>query len=414
MNMKKAITALVLMAVAAMQMHAQTTDDILCNLNNSQIAKYMTDTQRLYKNVYDNNSIVSAYSTKSDTMFYDRALPAVIPLPENRPVGLRLRLAERRDSLNVRTTEIDDDAKEVKIPGLIPQNTYIYSIVDGDDNVVKNGYLVTQGSVRMFCFPTVANMRDLGGWHTASGKRIKYGLLFRGSELTHGSRIVISDEDIIGLRELGIGAEVDMRTFNGNVPEHSVIGDDIRYMPIEMPDEGNMVVTRKTELAAVLRFVLQNLRDGVPTYIHCIYGADRTGMVSVLLEGLLGVSIKDIYRDYELSSFSPMVETRRNKLLLNRRLYFFEDAYPPSKDINTLTEDYALNELGLTIDELYELRELALEDIEYDYPSFVATPVRTPQLNNCYSIQGMPTAAASRGLHLVRQQDGTVRKVLVK
>ena len=39
-----------------------------------------------------------------------------------------------------------------------------------------------------------------------------------------------------------------------------------------------------------------------PAYLHCTYGLDRTGTMSYLLLGLLGVSDKDLHRDYELSA----------------------------------------------------------------------------------------------------------------
>ncbi len=42
--------------------------------------------------------------------------------------------------------------------------------------------------------------------------------------------------------------------------------------------------------------------DNYPAYLHCTYGLDRTGTMSYLLLGLLGVSDKDLHRDYELSA----------------------------------------------------------------------------------------------------------------
>lgn len=403
-----------MIAAAAVLVRAQVREDLACSLVNPQVAKYLTDSQRLYRDVFDNNSIISAYATKSDTMLFDRALPAVISLPADRPSGMRLEYALYLDSLDVHTIEIPDDATDVKIMGLIPRNTYVYSLQDADNNVVKHGYLVTTGEVRMFCFPTVPNMRDLGGWRVADGRIIKFGMLYRGTELRNGWHNYASDEDLAGLRALGIGAELDFRDATKSTPERSPMGDDVRYLYVPMEDCESLLADNKENFAKAFHFILQNMRDGVPTYMHCIYGADRTGVFCVLLQGLLGVSIKDIYRDYELTTFSPLVQTRRNKLALNRRLYYFENVFPPSKDINTLTEEYAINEMGLTREEIDEFRELMLEKEVHNYPDFILTPVHAPVMDGYYNIQGLKMKNVSHGLNLVRQSDGNVRKVLVK
>lgn len=46
-----------------------------------------------------------------------------------------------------------------------------------------------------------------------------------------------------------------------------------------------------------------------PTYFHCSAGADRTGVVALLCEAILGVSQSDCDKDYELSSFNSGVST---------------------------------------------------------------------------------------------------------
>ena len=46
-------------------------------------------------------------------------------------------------------------------------------------------------------------------------------------------------------------------------------------------------------------------------YFHCRIGADRTGTIAYLLEGLLGVSEEDRYRDYEMSVFFGLDERTR-------------------------------------------------------------------------------------------------------
>ena len=55
-----------------------------------------------------------------------------------------------------------------------------------------------------------------------------------------------------------------------------------------------------------------------PVYFHCTAGADRTGTLACVLEGLLGLSQSDIDKDYELTTFysgsgSDAIARRRNE-----------------------------------------------------------------------------------------------------
>jgi hypothetical protein len=44
--------------------------------------------------------------------------------------------------------------------------------------------------------------------------------------------------------------------------------------------------------------------ENYPVYLHCWGGADRTGTVVFLLQGIAGVSLADLAVDYELTSFA--------------------------------------------------------------------------------------------------------------
>ena len=44
--------------------------------------------------------------------------------------------------------------------------------------------------------------------------------------------------------------------------------------------------------------------DNLPVYIHCTAGADRTGTICYLINGVLGVEYEGLVQDFELTSFS--------------------------------------------------------------------------------------------------------------
>jgi protein tyrosine/serine phosphatase len=56
---------------------------------------------------------------------------------------------------------------------------------------------------------------------------------------------------------------------------------------------------------------MQDIINGDNVYFHCRIGADRTGTLAYLLEGLLGVQDEDRYEEYELTYLSGHVDRAR-------------------------------------------------------------------------------------------------------
>ena len=143
------------------------------------------------------------------------------------------------------------------------------------------------------------NVRDLGGWD-CDGGTIKYGLLIRGG------RIAAEDRNVL-VGELGVQHEIDLRGKEGRDPSD---GDVVTESPL-----GNDVwftITQKAAMYALtpvetwqtyLRCVIDAVSHREPVYFHCTAGADRTGTLACVLEGLLGMSQSDIDKDYELTCF---------------------------------------------------------------------------------------------------------------
>lgn len=196
---------------------------------------------------------------------------------------------------------------------LIPGRTY--TLQSREDGVLTPITIHTLGQLRMIRTEGIDNVRDLGGWPTINGKRIRYGLLYRGAEMnTTFTKIpkyarsvhCLTDEDRrILCEDLGIRAELDLREDDENPSKgYSALGTDIVYANIsinlaDITSEGN-----KAKLLSCFRFISEQIEAGRPTYIHCVWGADRTGMLCMLLEGLLGVSQSNLDKDFELTSFT--------------------------------------------------------------------------------------------------------------
>ena len=68
----------------------------------------------------------------------------------------------------------------------------------------------------------------------------------------------------------------------------------------------NYSITRKA-VTDVMNEVINNNN----IFVHCRVGADRTGTLAYLLEGLLGVPDEYRYRDYELTSIAGLNDRTR-------------------------------------------------------------------------------------------------------
>lgn len=133
-----------------------------------------------------------------------------------------------------------------------------------------------------------SNMRDLGGW-ACDGGAVRYGLLYRSGELN-------SQDESLLIEELGINTECDLTA------------DGTPAFPGKMRYIGHtsyaMYSLADTEAWRVnLRGIFEAVQYGDPVVFHCSMGADRTGTLACVLEGLLGMSQSDIDKDYELTSF---------------------------------------------------------------------------------------------------------------
>lgn len=168
--------------------------------------------------------------------------------------------------------------------------------------------------IRTSAGATAWNVRDLGGW-ACDGGTVRYGLLFRGGKLAVADRGVL-------VGELGIQHDLDLRGREGGGADDepsmtaSPLGGDVWYTRTQQ--YAWYALTPVTTWQTYLRCVIDAVTHREPVYFHCTAGADRTGTLACVLEGLLGMSQSDIDKDYELTTFysgsgSDATARRRNE-----------------------------------------------------------------------------------------------------
>ena len=143
------------------------------------------------------------------------------------------------------------------------------------------------------------NVRDLGGW-ACDGGTVKYGLLIRGGRISAADRAAL-------VGQLGVQHEIDLRgrvgrdPSDGEVATESPLGSDVRFTIADKAASYSLTPVATWQL--YLRCVIDAVTHREPVYFHCTAGADRTGTLACVLEGLLGMSQSDIDKDYELTTF---------------------------------------------------------------------------------------------------------------
>lgn len=181
-----------------------------------------------------------------------------------------------------------------------------YSDYVTEEKTVK----IKDSPVRFITLNSGYNYRDLGGWETETGKKICYGKIYRGAR-TNG----FSEKDIAIFKEnLHIKSEIDLRNSNDDGGQNSsILGDDINYLKAPMSQYSYILPsfslngrTFDTNSPAEIKRIFEFLADehNYPLFFHCNAGADRTGTLAFLILGSLGVTIGDLTRDFELTSFS--------------------------------------------------------------------------------------------------------------
>lgn len=184
---------------------------------------------------------------------------------------------------------------------LVPGKTYYWKVTGTwSDKLLGGGRIhVKDAPVRWIEMDGVGNVRDMGGWKAEGGKKVKYGMLYRGQKLEG-----VTEKGIATIKQLGLKTELDIRYAS---QKFQTPGTGMNYEFIESPGQYDTVMKREPEVfkASYKRiFELLSDENNYPFYAHCNAGADRTGTYAFIVNGVLGVSYEDLTRDFELTSFS--------------------------------------------------------------------------------------------------------------
>lgn len=230
------------------------------------------------------------------------------------------------------------------------------------------------------------NVRDLGGWKASGGKRVRQGLAFRGEGLNDNSetgetpgRNRLFVEDVRFMKEiLGIKTDLDLRSPAALAGMSvSPLGSGVRLVAHSSPAY-RMIFLEDGKKVMAENFRIFCDRKNYPIYFHCIHGADRTGALAYVLNGVLGVSRNDLELDWE-STFYPSIPgyclkkadggkydrlEDGTKVVWNDARFFDEGFRHYGDDHSTWNERITLylKSCGVTDEEICRFREIMLEN----------------------------------------------------
>jgi protein-tyrosine phosphatase len=205
-----------------------------------------------------------------------------------------------------------------EIAGLDPETRFYFAIVpEGGSGAIA--------AERHQPFEGVVNFRDLGGYETTDGHRVKWGQVFRSGHLARATK-----KDRVLIRRMGIRLIYDFRTPGEVKAQPDWLPDDgsIEYLQLpivhgEFDPVAAMESLKKGDISwltedFMIRRYIQKIDDfpdiwgefiaraadsaSRPLVFHCTAGKDRAGAAAALILLALGVPEETVIRDHGLSN----------------------------------------------------------------------------------------------------------------
>ena len=165
------------------------------------------------------------------------------------------------------------------------------------------------------------------------------------------SNVYVTDDVSAGGDISSIGKIIS----NGGIT-NSPLGDEINYFPFTMKSGGNYLTLNKGRLKDV--FAVLGNESNYPIVIHCSIGTDRTGVICFLVNGLLGVSEEDLYKDYLFSNFGNIYGVRTTSAIKD---YLKQINYASGDTLEEKFYNYLVNN-GVNEEDLKTIIKIMKED----------------------------------------------------
>ena len=254
--------------------------------------------------------------TRSDRFDMGKAVQFAFTFQTDSSVFIKsssINISEKADLSDAVSYSISPRLGQIDVYNLKTGTKYYYQVSSrlSDNTWLRSSVyeFTTADGPRFMYVDGASNVRDIGGWNSTLGGKIKQGVLYRGSEIDGKKNkniegFCVTAEGIeTMLSVMGIQSDFDLRNpYELGIDPNSsgILGNQVQrtFLPSGYYEQIlNAPDTLKTVFTAFAN------PDAYPVYLHCTHGVDRAGTISLILEALLGVDKADLIRDYELSNF---------------------------------------------------------------------------------------------------------------
>lgn len=196
-----------------------------------------------------------------------------------------------------------------------PDNRTFYEVECDGEKLILAERLVP---LKNFC-----NFRDLGGYTTKDGRKVKWGLFYRSEELSNltgkdleyfktldikyvldyrsdGEEEKAKDVDVDGVKNIHISAMSSLDNDNLDMTQYvgeMLLGKSSSMTPKEILEEGYKDMPINNKAYKELMNLFKN-PNNTAILQHCTAGKDRTGIGSALILLALGVDEDTVIDDY--------------------------------------------------------------------------------------------------------------------
>ncbi len=243
------------------------------------------------------------------------------------------------------------------------------------------------------------NFRELGGYPTSDGRRVKSGILFRSGNLSR-----LTEQDFVTISKLGIKNICDLRDDDevGNHPDPVIEGATWNHISLVNDEKavrqvgdlsqfesklmnskpGEMLTNLNRDLVAnttafekIFRVLLDE--PGKPMLFHCMAGKDRTGAVAALLLSVIGVARDVIEEDYLYTNntleamqedfnaigytMPDFIDKEVVQAMYEARVEYINAFFDEIEREYGSVESYVLNGIGLEKEDITKLRSYLLD-----------------------------------------------------
>jgi protein-tyrosine phosphatase len=168
----------------------------------------------------------------------------------------------------------------------------------------------------------VSNARDIGGYRTMDGRRVRRGMIYRSGDLFEAT-----DRDLERLQALDVRLILDLRHDEevAEAPDRLPEGAAYARLPYNAPTPALVQIAQLIAYLGRMGELMHRIYDGIllesgpmrlglllhylatddrslPALIHCTAGKDRTGLTVAILLSVLGVADDVVFADYALSN----------------------------------------------------------------------------------------------------------------